>query len=61
MTDGAKQYRDREAAERENAKVSTLSNVRDRSERSAEAWSKMADRAERSDNRRNVREPGERA
>ncbi len=40
-------FRARAEQELANAATATLTNVRDRAERSAKAWGEMADRAER--------------
>ena len=47
MSDDARQYRERAAAETANAGKAALLNVRERSERAAAKWNEMAERADR--------------
>ena len=47
MSDDPKLYRERANAERAEAEISTLPNVRTMALRSAERWEEMAQRAER--------------
>jgi hypothetical protein len=47
MTDDAKMYRERAAAERDVAAGTELPNVRDRALRSAARWDELAAQAER--------------
>jgi hypothetical protein len=47
MTDDPILFRARAAAEQANADGATLANVRERCQRAADSWAKMADRAER--------------
>lgn len=56
MVDEVSLYRARAEAERAIAAETSLPNVRERSERSAKAWSEMADRAERIVTERRARE-----
>ncbi len=49
-------FRARAEQELANAATATLTNVRDRAERSAKAWGEMADRAERTVALRETRE-----
>lgn len=56
MADDVTLFRTRAAAEQANADSATLSNVRERSERAAKAWTEMADRAERVSTQRHERE-----
>lgn len=56
MSENPAQLRARAQAEQANADTSTLANVRERSERAAKAWTKMADQAERTIAMRRVRE-----
>lgn len=56
MADTPELYRNRAAAERLNAADSSLDNVRDRCERAALAWEKMAERLERTSALRTERE-----
>lgn len=56
MADDVTLFRARAAAENANAEAATLSNVRERSERAAKAWTEMADRAERVTTQRQERE-----
>lgn len=56
MADDATLFRSRAAAEHAAADSATLANVRDRCERSAKAWTDMADRAERVTTQRLERE-----
>ena len=50
MSDDLKLYRERADAERAEAEISTLPNVRAKALRSAERWAEMAERAERVQN-----------
>lgn len=50
MSDDPKLYRARADAERAEAEIATLPNVRTRALRSAERWDEMAQRAERVQN-----------
>ena len=56
MADDVTLFRTRAAAEQANADSATLTNVRERCERAAKAWTEMADRAERVTTQRQVRE-----
>lgn len=56
MADDVSLFRNRAAAENANAESATLTNVRERSERAAKAWTEMADRAERITIQRHERE-----
>lgn len=56
MADTSEFYRNRAAVERANAATSSLDNVRDRCERAALAWEKMADRIEHTSAMRAERE-----
>ena len=56
MADDITLFRTRAAAEQANADAATLTNVRERSERAAKAWTEMADRAERVTTQRHARE-----
>lgn len=56
MADDAALFRTRAAAEQANADAATLTNVRERCERAAKAWTDMADRAERTTTQRQIRE-----
>lgn len=56
MADTAAFYRERAAAERANADVATLDNVRERCDRAASSWNAMAVRAERTQTLRATRE-----
>ncbi|KQM28933.1 hypothetical protein ACVOMT_12910 [Sphingomonas panni] len=56
MADTAEAYRARAAVERANAEAATLDNVRDRCRRAEQAWTEMADRAERTTEQRLIRE-----
>lgn len=56
MADNPVQFRARAEAERVIAENSDLANVRERSERAAKAWTKMAEQAEGALARRRERE-----
>ncbi len=56
MADSPEAYRTRAAVERANADAATLDNVRDRCLRAEQAWTAMADRAERTTEQRLIRE-----
>ena len=56
MADNPVQFRARAEAERIIAETSSLDNVRERAERSAKAWTKMAEQAEGALARRHERE-----
>lgn len=56
MADTTEAYRARAAVERANAESATLDNVRDRCRRAEQAWTEMADRAERTTEQRLIRE-----
>lgn len=56
MSDNPAQLRARAEAELANADTSTLANVRERCTRAAQAWTKMADQAERTLAMRHERE-----
>lgn len=56
MADDATLFRTRAAAEQAAADSATLTNVRERSERAAKAWTDMAVRAERVTTQRHARE-----
>lgn len=56
MSDSPSQFRARAQAEQANADASTLDNVRERCERAAKAWTKMAEQAERTLELRRSRE-----
>jgi hypothetical protein len=47
MSDDLTHYRARAVAEQANADAADLANVRERCQRAADSWTKMADRAER--------------
>lgn len=49
-------YRDHAAKAQEAADTATLDNVRDRNQRAADAWLQIADRHERTERARAVRE-----
>lgn len=49
-------YRDLAAKAQTDADAATLDNVRERNQRAADAWLQMADRQERTDRARAVRE-----
>ncbi len=56
MADSPEAYRARAAVERANAAAATLDNVRERCLRAEQAWTIMADRAERTTEQRLIRE-----
>ncbi len=56
MADTPELYRNRADAEWANAAAASLDNVRDRCERAARAWEKMADRLERTSALRSERD-----
>lgn len=56
MADDPTLYRARAALELANAEATSLDNVRDRCERAAKAWTKMADQAERTLEQRRQRD-----
>jgi hypothetical protein len=58
MNDDPTFFRARAVAEQANADGASLDNVRERSQRAADSWAKMADRAERTRVMRAAREGG---
>ncbi|TKD52098.1 hypothetical protein FBR43_04070 [Sphingomonas baiyangensis] len=56
MADNPDFYRARAAVEQANADAATLDNVRERCDRAAQAWTAMANRAERTRTQREARE-----
>lgn len=56
MANLTESYRDHAATALAAAEASNLENVRERHLRAAQAWTQMADRQERTDNARAVRE-----
>ena len=56
MTDLAATYRGNAERAQAEANSATLDNVRERNERAAQAWMQMAERQERTDRGRAVRE-----
>ncbi|MBO9621375.1 MAG: hypothetical protein J7500_01555 [Sphingomonas sp.] len=56
MTKLAESYREYAAKAQADADASTLNNVRERNLRAAEAWLQMADRSERTERARAIRE-----
>jgi hypothetical protein len=58
MANLAESYRSNAARAQAEADAATLDNVRDRSLRAAAAWTQMADRQDRTDAARAVREAG---
>jgi hypothetical protein len=58
MNDAPTFFRARAVAEQANADGASLDNVRERSQRAADSWAKMADRADRTRVMRAAREGG---
>ena len=56
MTKMTESYRDHAAKAQEAADSATLDNVRERNQRAAQAWTEIADRHERTERARAVRE-----
>ena len=56
MADNPEFYRARADEERRNGDAALLDNVRDRCRRAEQAWTEMADRAERTTEQRLIRE-----